>query len=279
MLNLDVLGISGRDILQALAIPTHIIDDQFMIWRNEASKKIFDSRSGGNYCYEVICGRRTICDDCLIIEVFNTGTPQYKQRQFKDRIFDVEIIPLFNKTGKTVIGVVETLKDITALVKSATTDFLTNIYNRRGILNALTEEFARTERYHSNFSIILFDLDNFKRINDNYGHAVGDKVLIEISSLVKEILRTADKIGRYGGDEFLVILSETGFEEAAVLSNRIRTEIDNLRIQINKKLKIQTTISIGLTQYLSEDKNIDVMTKRADELLYAEKRKKIRSIT
>ncbi len=273
MLNLDAFGIPEMEILRTLPVPVHIISKNMNIWQNKTSKEVFPYSKAGSYCYEIICGRNEICEDCAVVEVLKSGVPQRKERQFEKKIFDVKIIPIF-KNG-IIVGVSETLVDITASVirqkkleEMAVTDELTGIYNRRGVLNSLREEFARAERYKSMFSIALFDVDNFKPINDNYGHDVGDKVLVRLSLCAKDIVRDADKIGRYGGDEFLIILPETNLEEALNLTGRIREDINNCEFLPG----IKVTISIGTTQYFPGDGDIETVLKRADDEMYKNKK-------
>lgn len=276
MLNLDSLGISKEEIFCVASVPMHVIDKQMrLIWRNKASKEIFLNEEG-IYCYEIIAEKDGICDGCAVVEVLKDGIAQRKERKFKKKIFKIEIVPLFRKSDGTIAGVIETLEDKTAnvirqqkLEEMAVTDELTGIYNRRGIVNVLREEFSRTERYKSMFSIALFDVDNFKPINDNYGHDMGDKVLVKLSSCAKNIIRDADKIGRYGGDEFLIILPETNLEEALNLTGRIKEEIDNCEFMPG----IKATISIGTTQYFPGDGDIEIVLKRADDEMYKNKPK------
>lgn len=273
---LDTLEISKEDIFRLVSTPIHVIDRQMrIIWRNKASKDIF-TKEEGIYCYEIIAEKGSICDGCAVVEVLRDGIAQTKERKFKKMVLKVTIVPIFNKLNGVIVGVIETLEDKTATIirqqkleEMAVTDELTGIYNRRGIVNVLREEFARTERYKSMFSIALFDVDNFKPINDNYGHDMGDKVLVKLSSCAKNIIRDADKIGRYGGDEFLIILPETNLEEALNLTDRIKEEIDNCEFLPG----IKATISIGTTQYFPGDGDIEIVLKRADDEMYKNKPK------
>ncbi len=145
-------------------------------------------------------------------------------------------------------------------------DQLTGLYNRRYLDMKLNElvEIARNEG--RKFSIILFDIDNFKKINDTYGHQVGDEVLIKISEAVKETLRETDIFGRWGGEEFLVILPDT--EEPCAVAERIRKIVESLKFTSNLKV----SVSLGATVYREKDTPESIIN-RADEALYTAKEK------
>jgi len=148
----------------------------------------------------------------------------------------------------------------------STIDGLTQIYNRMKINEKLEEEFFRAQRYQTKFAVILIDIDWFKLINDTYGHQVGDLVLFDIAQLMKERLRTTEQIGRWGGEEFLVVLPNTSAEEGYVLAERLRLEIVNYRFEVDKHL----TCSFGVTEYLEND-SLEQIIRKADEALYLAK--------
>jgi two-component system, cell cycle response regulator len=151
-------------------------------------------------------------------------------------------------------------------------DGLTGIYNRRFFQEALDLELMRAQRYDRQFSLIIFDVDNFKCINDAYGHTSGDLVLINISKTVHEILRMTDIFARYGGDEFVVIIPETGIDKASIVAENLRSRIEALTTTVDGR-SIEATISIGLTSYsstLSSTSKEDIIS-MADEALYIAK--------
>lgn len=147
------------------------------------------------------------------------------------------------------------------------TDSLTEIYNRGYILKRLQEEANRAIRYEDAFCIILIDIDNFKGVNDNYGHIIGDHVLKEVAQTLKTCLRDTDLLGRYGGEEFLIILPRTNIESAKDAAERIRIEIENMHFT-DRRLKI--TISAGASLYKEE--SVEELIHKVDELLYEAKR-------
>lgn len=111
------------------------------------------------------------------------------------------------------------------LYQLSVTDYLTGSYNRRFILEALSKEFLKSKRYSFSLSCILLDVDNFKSINDTYGHQTGDKALKLISEIIRDMIREVDVFGRYGGEEFLIILPNTVVFDAAVVAEKIREKI------------------------------------------------------
>jgi diguanylate cyclase (GGDEF)-like protein len=153
----------------------------------------------------------------------------------------------------------------------AITDGLTGLYNRRHIIQLAEKELERAKRYHHPLSLILFDVDRFKNINDTYGHPAGDKVLMNIAQYCLSRMRTTDIFGRFGGEEFLVLLPETDRESAIVVAERLRQEIEFLRVNTDER-QISITISIGVVTYTSR-KNISLeeLMKRLDHALYAAK--------
>ena len=146
----------------------------------------------------------------------------------------------------------------------AITDGLTQIFNRKNITDTLEKEVSRAIRYEKKLSIFMFDIDYFKKVNDQFGHQAGDKVLVEISKTVKGILRESDYVGRYGGEEFLVIFPETDLANAYIISSRIRETVECMVWDFCDDCKI--TISGGVAENFGED--CDRMITRADSLLY-----------
>jgi len=148
----------------------------------------------------------------------------------------------------------------------AITDSITGLYNHFFIISRLEEELIRSERYHAQVSVIILDVDHFKKINDTYGHLMGDAVLKQVSQVIKSQCRTVDKIGRYGGDEFLIILPETSLENATKLASRLLDGIQKLRFD----LPIQVTISQGVAQF-EPGETTNALIGRADGNLYTAK--------
>ena len=146
-------------------------------------------------------------------------------------------------------------------------DGLTQIYNRRKINDILTEEYLRAQRYLIKFSVILIDIDLFKSINDNFGHPAGDLVLHEFAQIISNNLRSNERVGRWGGEEFFVVLPNTVASEAYIVAERIR----NILAATNFTNVGQVTCSLGITEFLQNDNQEDII-KRADTALYRAKK-------
>ena len=148
----------------------------------------------------------------------------------------------------------------------ANTDELTGLYNRSRIENNVNDEVERAERYKRVFSIILLDIDHFKSVNDDYGHHVGDVILSEFASVLKGGIRKVDAVGRWGGEEFLIILPETNIKEAENIAEQIRKKIENHIFTVIK----HKTSSFGVSEYIQGDNSQSIIN-RADKALYKAK--------
>lgn len=154
----------------------------------------------------------------------------------------------------------------------AVTDDMTGIYNRRGLNEYCTREIEITRRLNKSLSVIMFDIDNFKRVNDQFGHTIGDQVLCELSHRCKKKIREIDIFGRYGGEEFIVMLIETGMKVALDIAERIRKFICDTPIHTDAG-DIRITVSLGVVDMSSDTDSFDMLVKRADEALYLAKQK------
>ena len=151
-------------------------------------------------------------------------------------------------------------------------DNLTNCYNKKEILEFLNKFLSMFLRYHTSpFSTIMFDIDYFKKINDTYGHIAGDFVLKELALLVKSLMRKSDLCGRFGGEEFILILPETKLVGAMKFASRLKDEVEKYEFVFNNK-KIPITISIGITSVGLSD-SVESLLSRVDGALYEAKRK------
>jgi len=149
-------------------------------------------------------------------------------------------------------------------------DSLTGAQNRRGMDAILMREVARAKRNKNRLVVAMLDVDHFKRVNDTYGHDVGDKLLVHLSMIAKSVMRESDALIRYGGEEFLLILSETEQQGASYVMDRLRQVIAKTPLVYDNK-KIEVTLSIGMAQ-LGEGENGHSLVLRADHALYEAKR-------
>ncbi len=155
----------------------------------------------------------------------------------------------------------------------ATTDVLTNLPNHRALQSLLEQECERTRRFGHDLSVLFFDGDRFKQVNDTYGHATGDMVLQELGSRTRGVLRMGDTVGRFGGEEFLVILPETNQQEAQVLAERLRSAVAALPLATSAvEGGIAITISIGVASYPHEGVTASELCEQADQAMYWAKR-------
>jgi diguanylate cyclase (GGDEF)-like protein len=159
------------------------------------------------------------------------------------------------------------------LVNMATRDGLTNLYNRKYFVQCVDREIERAKRYDHPLSLVLFDIDHFKRINDTHGHVQGDEVLRTLATLVRESCRDQDVAGRVGGEEFAVLLPETGREQAAVMAERLRQAVEDLEVRVAGGEVIRFTISIGVisSDPAVEDMDFQTLFTKVDALMYQAK--------
>ena len=180
------------------------------------------------------------------------------------------------KLGSTILkylpaGQLETLYYLN-MNDAASIDKLTGLFNRKYISEALDAEFKRAKALHNPISVILFDIDNFKKINDTFGHDGGDFVLTNLGAQLKTSeLRERDLAGRYGGEEFLIVLPNSSAEKAADVAERIRKKIESYQFVYNGQ-KIPVTISLGVTSIRKEFHEGSDLYKEADKALYESKR-------
>ena len=153
--------------------------------------------------------------------------------------------------------------------KQAVTDPLTGVYNRRGFYEMGNREIERSKRYHHPVVLIMFDLDDFKLVNDTYGHAVGDEVLKETANRCNHILRKGDILGRHGGDEFAALLIETDQPQACKIAERLRQSISQ-PIMI-WKTPLVVTISLGIAAFSIKNPTLEVLFQRTDTAMYQAK--------
>lgn len=155
----------------------------------------------------------------------------------------------------------------------ASTDALTAVNNRRKFLELGEAELERAKRHGRNLSLIMFDLNNFKDVNDTYGHTAGDEMLKKVVKVCQNNLRQQDVMGRFGGDEFVILLPETNLLEASKAAERINMEIQKIPPE-KDKLLIHISISYGIAIATAQDTSLDHLIQRADTLLYAMKAQK-----
>ncbi len=178
----------------------------------------------------------------------------------------LEALLIFMPLVKRVRIYADKLEDL------ARTDSLTGIDNRRSIIEKGLKEVGRSKRYQKPFSVALLDIDHFKVINDEHGHVSGDMVLKEVVQTIADSIRLEDELGRYGGEEFIILLPATAKEDAHTVMERVRKTIEIKEFRVRSGQYIKVTISIGVTEVnIEEESTIDSAIRRADVVLYKAK--------
>ncbi len=156
------------------------------------------------------------------------------------------------------------------LERLANFDSLTGLHNRRAILHRLDEHIKQVRRYEGELSLIMLDIDYFKNVNDQYGHLIGDEVLENVAVLMQQNVRNTDSVGRYGGEEFIIVLSETDLSSALIVAERLRNAIEAAEMRDSEGNMFGITVSQGVSSYKpGEDKQS--LISRADDALYRAK--------
>ena len=172
---------------------------------------------------------------------------------------------------------VEALLRLSLLEQENIADPLTGVYNRRHLDSRLNEEVSRSRRHGLPLSVLMLDIDHFKRVNDEHGHQVGDQVLVQFAALLKQQLREPDVAARYGGEEFVVIAPQTTRNDAVTLAERLRARVESAVFRVTdaappgKKLEIRLTCSIGVAELSEAIGRADTLLHCADQNLYSAK--------
>jgi diguanylate cyclase (GGDEF)-like protein/PAS domain S-box-containing protein len=201
------------------------------------------------------------------------ATVKSRTKSGKEFWIDISIVPIKNRKGEyAYFASIErdVTKEKTLLIeldRLSNQDPLTGLYNRRALDKAVEQELSRFHRSGIPFSFIMLDLDHFKAINDKYGHSGGDKVLRDISDLIRHEKREYDYAARIGGEEMCILLPDTPLKQAKQFAERLRKLISALHITQGEE-DILITASMGVTEAVTEDKNFTQIFKRADEALY-----------
>lgn len=213
-------------------------------------------RSDGQFFYILMLTGKEGSE--AIVEAMEAGADDFVSKPFDHRVLKVRIA-----AGSRIVRLEQTLNQL------ASRDALTQCWNRRMIDELLQNSILESRRKNSNLSLMVLDIDHFKKINDSYGHSIGDIALKHLVSVLNNNLREYDQVGRYGGEEFVVVLPNTGIEEAWGIAERVRSAVQFQPAFINRDLSIPLTISIGLAQcHHDEKEDPHHLFQRADEALY-----------
>jgi diguanylate cyclase (GGDEF)-like protein len=186
----------------------------------------------------------------------------------KPKTFDKDHLRLLSLMAGQAAATIQRLLLYEEMRRLAITDDLTNIYNRRHFLERLQNEIDRARRYEVPFSVLFLDIDNFKELNDSFGHQVGDRILAELGSILKYWARSSDIVARYGGEEFTVLLPMTDKPRALIAAERLRRNIQRHVFYRRKKL----TVSVGVAGFPEDGDTVEQLLGRVDEALYMAKK-------
>ena len=196
-----------------------------------------------------------------IIEAMEAGADDFLSKPFDHRVLKVRIA-----AGSRIVRLEQTLNQL------ASRDALTQCWNRRMIDELFANSIAESTSKRSKFSVMVLDIDHFKRVNDTFGHSGGDAALKHVVNILNTNLREYDQVGRYGGEEFVILLPATDRNEAWGVAERIRSAIQFQPTILNDDLKIELTVSIGIAEFdRSRDANQSAFFERADKALYTAK--------
>jgi diguanylate cyclase (GGDEF)-like protein len=198
-----------------------------------------------------------------LLKLFSTQPNQYGDND----------LAAMEAVGQILSRTIENVKSNALLRRMATIDGLTNLYNRRFFMEQLTREFKRALRYRSNLAVIMLDIDHFKQFNDTHGHLKGDYILRTLGTILKSCVREVDVIGRYGGEEFAVILPEANIEQGLIVAEKIRQAVETFPFKISRRKSGLTpvTVSLGVSTLTQDIANITDLVNRADTALYRAK--------
>lgn len=226
--------------------------------------RIIRERAREPYVYVILLTSKA--EQKEIVEGLESGADDYIVKPF-----DLHELKARLRSGKRILDLQEQLVSARELLRTqATHDSLTSLLNRAAILDLLNKELSRAIRKKESVAVIMADLDHFKQINDTYGHQAGDAVLREAASRMQSALREYDAIGRYGGEEFLVVSAQCGTAEAVVLAERLRECIVAHPIAFADQ-SIPITLSLGVAAATGDAARADELLRIADEALYAAK--------
>lgn len=203
-----------------------------------------------------------LCQD-HVVGVLNLADKKGNKKFSRE---DISLVELFSQLIGASIGNVKLFEKTQ---RQATTDGLTGLVNHKTFYETLERELWRSRRFGGDISVVMIDMDNLKKINDNHGHRIGDKAIRQVSRKIKQCVRQIDTAARYGGDEFAVILPNTSLAEAIIVAERMVEAVSSSSV-IAKGEELSLSVSVGLGQYDSDCKPEDI-TSRSDQALYMAK--------
>ena len=260
-------GPEALRILEQENAPSLIILDWMMPGMTglEVCQKIRE-RGSEPYTYILLLTSKSQKED--LIEGMDAGADDYITKPFDQNELHVRL-----RAGTRLVDLqAQLLSAREALREQATRDSLTHLWNRNSILEALSRELSRSERESSPLGVVIVDLDHFKWVNDNHGHPAGDAVLCEAARRMQASVRQYDSVGRYGGEEFLILLPGCSEAESYSQAERLRRQLTQTDIRVNDA-SLRITASFGVTAAIPGDPwTAEGLIRKADEALYVAKK-------
>ena len=260
-------GAEALQILERDDAPALIILDWMMpgVTGLEVCQRI-RQRGSEPYTYILLLTSKSQKED--LIEGMDAGADDYITKPFDQNELQVRL-----RAGTRLVDLqAQLLSAREALREQATRDSLTHLWNRSSILEILTRELSRAHRESSPLGVVIVDLDHFKQVNDTHGHPVGDAVLREAARRMQGSIRQYDSLGRYGGEEFLILLPGCGEAESFAQAERLRRNLTQADIRVND-LSLHITASFGVTAAIPGDPwTAEGLIRKADEALYVAKK-------
>ncbi len=280
-------------IFNSIHDPFCIIDAEFKIIRANDAYARLKNRAMNDLidrtCYRVIEGKNDVCEGCVVRKTFQSSDPCAKEKRVALRTgeslwLEIYTYPVTDEAGR-VTQVIEYTRDVTDRKRAdeerrrlidrleylSQVDGLTGLLNRRALTDQLAYEIERARRYETDLSVILCDLDNLKEINDTHGHLAGDLALQVLSATLRSSLRSADIAGRYGGDEFLVIVPQTPRSGAESIAEKIRSSAERTEVSLEGGVRLSISLSIGVASLGPPPEDMDEFVSRVDAALYTSK--------
>ncbi len=192
-------------------------------------------------------------------------------RKSEEAFTDTDLL-LLNIFATKAVDAIENTKLVNDLKRQVTFDHLTNIYNRSFLLKRIEEEIQRASRYNLEFSLVFIDIDDFKRFNDANGHLLGDKLLADFSSLLRSQMRKNDIIGRYGGEEFIIVCPQSNKQGTLIMTNRLIGMVNQFNFMGKNDYITGVGFSAGISAYPEDGKTVEEIIGKADEAMYIAKK-------
>ncbi len=272
-----------KEVIDVLPVGVWLMDETGkIVYGNPASQRIWGGAhpaGGGRFVehqgWRVASGKRIEAEEWAGARAIRKGEISFNEEVgiecadgTRKTILN-SAMPIRDERGG-IVGAIVVDHDVTErkrveeqLRAMADRDLLTNAYSRRSLYDFLEAEIHRVRRYGGPLSVIMFDIDRFKDINDDHGHVVGDRVLVAVVEIAREELRGFDRLARYGGEEFLIIAPNTGVRQAVTLAERLRRNIATASFDTVSRV----TCSFGVCQF-EDDADADTLVRRADDLMY-----------